>query len=266
MSRIYFHSPSGTTELRGSERAHMGMLCADLAAGVFGAGHSFAKDQLCRITDFDPKEYEGYGSALRFQRDFEIMLFVSSGKEFRANGETFDVFSVCLNTALAVGNDAVRLCARLHGQCEIHTWVSGENRAWLAGIVERGRKQGIFRPEQGWEAVVSFLRERADEPVVTSYSVCSQFPNAYAADWTDERDGDGFWDLPAAERWDRAFAGISDADSGLEMTPERWSFPEYYFSHGETALSLLEKAYEMEKAAHPERFGGVALAVSSSSL
>jgi hypothetical protein len=38
MSRIYLNSPSGRAELRGSERAHMKILCDRLALAVFEPG------------------------------------------------------------------------------------------------------------------------------------------------------------------------------------------------------------------------------------
>lgn len=257
MSRIYFDSPSGGAELRGSERAHMGLLCSDLTVGVFGAGHSFARDVLPHITHFKTEEYQGFGSALNFQRDFELMLSVPSGKSFHVDGESFDVFSVCLNTALAIGNDAVKLCARLHGQCEIHAWIDGPSRKWMESIIYRGLRQGVLRKNQGWEEVSAFLVERDDESVVTSYSVCDRFPSAASSGWTDEHDGDDFYDLSTAEQWAYAFKAHRPTGPGPEIDPAKWSFPEYFFTHGETALSLLEKADEMERRAHPERFSSI---------
>jgi hypothetical protein len=44
----------------------------------------------------------------------------------------------------------VRFLARLHGQCEVHGWVAGKNRAWLADIIETGRETAILRDDMGW--------------------------------------------------------------------------------------------------------------------
>lgn len=49
---------------------------------------------------------------------------------------------------------------------------------------------------QGWEEVQAFLREHDDEPVVMSYSVCEQFPNAHVGGWMPA------WPEGVEERWD----------------------------------------------------------------
>jgi hypothetical protein len=102
------------------------------------------------------------------------------------DGTQVNVFETTLNTSVAMGSDPMRLLAKLHGQCEIHAYVEGPNRAWLADIIEQGIEDKILRVWQkdfygGWPAVVELLRSRDDEPVVTSYSVTEQFPNSYVA-------------------------------------------------------------------------------------
>jgi hypothetical protein len=150
--------------------------------------------------------------------------------------------NVSLNTAVAVGCDAMKLAAKLHGWCEVHCWVEGKDRAWLADVIEQGLDIGIFRrgiwyvdrplnaneaisdapdkqwSSQGWEAVQAFLRGRDDCPVVTSYSVTDSFPNASIADWEPPPMPDGWkpeWaDTPdGIAEWERDHP---DADSRLE--------------------------------------------------
>jgi hypothetical protein len=150
-------------------------------------------------------------------------------------------FSLKLNTALRWGNDAVKLLARLHGQCEIHAYVEPENRAWLADIIERGRKLNVLRPDQGWESVITMLRRRGDEPVVTSYSVCDGFPNPYIAGVSgdDEDAAERWWKQPAEERWAQAMSALRPRhDGSLEMTPRDWD--DYHFGHGLDASDVVQ--------------------------
>jgi hypothetical protein len=150
-------------------------------------------------------------------------------------------FDAALNTACAIGNDQVRLMARLHGQCEVHAFVVGQNRAWLAAIIRRGRETGVFRADQGWESVAELLASRDDCPVVTSYSVTRQFPNPEIAGWVDDEDGEGFYRLSDAERWRRALEGLTAAGGGLEMKPEDWS--QFYFGDGVNGFHIAEQAW-----------------------
>ena len=238
MSRIYFHSLSATAELRGSERAHMKITLDDLALAMLGVGQDLGSEPVFDFSHLRRWEYEGVGSKARLRRDFDLWMRTVSGSDCvtLASGEPADVFSLVLNTGLALGGDPVRLMARLHGQCEIHAWVAGENRAWLAGIIEEGRACGVLRDGQGWEAVAGMLRSRDDETVVTSYSVSDSFPSAHMAGITDDNDADAWYDMPDAEQWASALKGLEPA---LELSPGRWKFPDYYFEHGETAFSLL---------------------------
>jgi hypothetical protein len=230
MSRIYFHSPSGTAELRGSERAHMGLTCAALTAAMFRPGKDVWSKRPALLSLILP----GYD-----ERMFDIYLS-SGNRDFEVDGAKYDAFSVTLNTALAIGGDPLRLMARLHGQSELHGWVAGPNREWVAAIIDEGRASGLMRAGQGWEKVAAFLRTSDSEPVVTSYSVCDRFPNAGVAGWKDANGGDDWYVLPHAEQWDRAFAGIQG--TGLEFRPDAWVWPDFSFMHGQTAMSLLDAA------------------------
>jgi hypothetical protein len=90
-----------------------------------------------------------------------------------------------------------------------------------------GLLEGICRQDQGWEDVIQFLRSTDKLPVVCSYSVCGQFPNAEVAGFLDEAETDEereaaferFDELPASERWDLAYAKLHPL---LELQPDNW--------------------------------------------
>jgi hypothetical protein len=171
---------------------------------------------------------------------------------FLLNKEVLGMFALHLNTAYFMGSDSVKLAARLHGQCELHTYVEGPNRQWLADIIKEGRSFKFYRDEMGWEGVIELLESASDGPVVTSFSVTEQFPNRYIADWnaptlTDEdgeeyEDDDAWYNLPEEERWQMAMKGLRQERGGLEMKPDNWK--EFHFGHGLDANQLISKLYE----------------------
>lgn len=248
MSRIYFHSRHGEAAVLGSERAWFGNLVDrfgiamldtrqhyDLIAAVMPDRHFEALIPAARA--------DALGLALRFNDDPLVV-----------DGKPYEAFSIMLNTVLAYGNDSMRFVARMHGQCEMHAWVAGENRAWLADIIEAAPST-ICRADQGWEAAVALLRERDDEPVVTSYSVTESFPNPYDSDWMDgygddyrtlseaqqsafDERGDAWYELPNDEKWDRGLAWLSKTGGGLEMKPDDWATMR--FRHNLDALQFID--------------------------
>lgn len=250
MSRIYFHSEHGEAEVRGSERAMAGLLTTDLTAAAFHIFETSSSPspirRLLPPTSYILKEEHGP----RFERAFRSWLgsSFSEGYFVLPDGRQAPVFDVCLNTSNLMGSDSVRLLTRLHAQCEIHCYVEGEDRAWLAGMIEQGRSIGILRPEMGWESVAELLRSRDDGPVVTSYSVCEQFPNAGAADWQppvvdDEEDYDAWYALPFEQRWALALAGLRRGDEGrvgLRMQPSTWG--DYSFGCRVDAFQIRDMA------------------------
>lgn len=254
MSRIYFHSPSRESEVRGSERALMGHYVGDLflmALGVSDDDYPPDRPHVLRNI-LSPTHYAAKETGRQFANLLSVALRVGMDSEIlMVDGKAVNVFSASLNTAIVIGSDPIILSARLHGQCEIHTYVEGANRGWLAGVIERGRKSGIFRSDSGWESVIEHLRERNDEPVVTSYSVCEQFPNAGVSGWKPDKvneegegDWDAYYDLPSEEQWRMGMEALR-AKPFMEMTPDNWR--DYYFGDGETGFSLLAKAIEIEQ-------------------
>lgn len=245
MSRIYFHSPSGEAEVRGPERAMFGSYANDALANALRLRDSMFQDEtLARVLPLLAKRPE---YALINLRILETYLTVMGDAAFIVSGlnEPLSVFSCALNTLMATGSDPMILAARLHGQCEIHAWVDGPNRAWLAGIIERGLASGIYRPNMGWDKAMVLLCATDQEPVVTSYSVCEQFPNVGVAEsaglWKSaDDDHDDWYALDVAEQWRLCMAALRLSEGSREMYPERWRWPDFHFgSTPTTAYQLI---------------------------
>ena len=269
MSRVYFHSRHGQAELHGSERAYLGGLCNDIAIGLFHLDGSFYLDRIKEL--ITPGHYMTATPNMNHARWVQQMgtaLRVGDEPVLSWKGQPIGSWELILNTAAAVGNDQIKLAARLHGQCEIHAYVEGPHRAWLADIMQTGLDCGIYRhqhpgnPEfsQGWAEVIALLRSRDDEPVVTSYSVCDQFPNSNGwvapplpADWVPswatseeglaewaeveedskaserhEAEREQWWDLSDDERWSIALTELRANVGGLELTPDNWAGFRFY--------------------------------------
>lgn len=274
MSRVYFHSKNYETEIHGSERCHLNLLCTDLAMQMLGVDHD-------RMPRYDgeilrdiivgpsyasmPPHIEGkahedhrFDEWRKWAQSFATAVRVGDSPVFRWNGHSLESFPLILNTALVVGGDAVKLAARIHGQCEAHAWVAEANRPWLADIAQAGVDAGIFRIARpyerddgtasthliGWTQTIAHLRGVAEHPgpVVMSYSVCESFPNASVLDSDEDGDGSDGGDAEDGERsddetWDRCFAKLQARDDGLELQPDGW--PAYYFDNGVTMMDLV---------------------------
>jgi hypothetical protein len=242
MSCIYFHTEDSEARVSGCERASMGLTLADIAWSFLASHAQEYGDRESILRAVLNDSYVSRGSGPRFKEMLATAFRISMGSDgprFLIEGVTTDPFIVHLNTGFRIGADPLRLFARLHGQCEIHTWVDGPNRNWLAGIIEEGRKSGLYRKDMGWESVIELLRSSDAGPVVTSYSVCEQFPNSGIADWEDDCDGDAWYDLPDAERWERAFSKLRERES-LELRPDEWA--DYYFGNGLDVFKVIEAA------------------------
>jgi hypothetical protein len=261
MSRIYFHTPTETVEVYGTERAYMGQLCNHFAAGIFGILRSEEKVALVPsdhyIHDTAHQQHSGWGN----QIDHEFEMFLQScGPQHFADGE--EIFATVLNTCLRVGSAPMALAARVHGQCEIHGYVEPEDGEFIAGLIEDGFKTSVFREghgdyPSGWREACRVLR--AGEIVVTSYSVCESFPNAYVAfegktwippligvrdpadrvegDDPDARDWDVWYDLSDQERWDLAVDALRTGIGGLRWSEDGWR--DFYFGSGQHALDYV---------------------------
>lgn len=255
MSRVYFHSPSGEAALRGSERAWCDGVVSRIAEGALGEYGPWG-DQADKLRSLIPASHY-------LQREFSDGMTPGWWRAFRNalsgrlsndllewRGEKLSSFSLVLNTGLLLGNDTVKLMAFLHGQCEIHGWIAGEDRAWYSHQIAAGLESGLLRREMGWEDVVALLLQRDDEPVVTSYSVTESFPNLYLAGMIaggapyDDEDWDKLytaWEkLSPEQQWYRAFRGLLERET--PTSSYRWCpnvFREQKFGHELSFFDLL---------------------------
>lgn len=234
MGKVYFHSPSGEAELRGSERAHAGWLTS--AIGIA------ALDLRVESLRFIECEFAGRVSRPEDVAGAEVSLRVGSASFALPSGR-YDAWEALLNTCLVLGSEPLCFLARMHAQCEIHAWVDGPDRAWLAGVMGDGCRVGLMRDGQGWDDVTALLRARSDEPVVMSYSVCDQFPSRDVAQWKPPLGEDGapnrdaWYDLDEAERWRLAMAGVQD----MRFGPDTLRRP---FGHRKSAFDIKREIHE----------------------
>jgi len=172
------------------------------------------------------------------------------GNLLQWRGRPVNGWHLMLNTAVAVGSDAIKLAVRLHSQSEIHAWIDGPDRAWVADIIESAVNAGVYRRSlrgdppgdparslSGWEQVIPFLRADDRMPVVTHYSITEWFPNEAVAGVSNDR-----WEQMSDEaRWAHAMCSLRDGEwadrySGLRIKPDDWDT--FRFGHGLTAFDL----------------------------
>jgi hypothetical protein len=264
VSHLYFHTLHGDIAVKGVERGHLERLGE--RAGAMSITPLSAADEQRLASLLQPDNF--------FSRGAEPgTAWVSSAVDGMAD---FNSRILVRNSAILHGSDQVRLAVRLNAQCEIHSWVDGPNRAWLADIIEAGLDRSAYYRSGGWLEVIEFLRIRDDEPVVTSSSLAGvAFPNAYLSTWRQSRmpegwvpDGispaaftmacrkhlrtpasywadlaeDQFESLPVEERWAHGMAALrADNEYLLELRPEDWT--SFRFNHGLTLQDLLADDY-----------------------
>jgi len=244
MSAIYFHSQSeDTVRLNGSERAYMSGLIHNVFWTSFQPVIEYGdirhwSRQVLPKDCYVLKEYVG---KLSYENTLNTFIGANGTKNLFWQGEAIELFALCLNTAYILGGDTMKLICRLHGQSEIHCYVEGANRKWLADIMAQGRELSILREDEGWEDVIELLRKRDDEPVVCSYSVCESFPNPNASDWEhaesldedEDEDEDNKYEawgkLSDDEQWASGMSYLRRS-IGLEIRPDDWS--EFHYSTG----------------------------------
>lgn len=246
MSCIYFHSYNTKVAVHGSERAHFGVLCRNLVWNVLS---SYAEDSTTApsvLRRLFPK-----GHYLLDSKEFKIdcvnYLGGSPLEYVYLGDEKIQIFELQLNTALSMGANFIQLAARLHGQCEVHAYVEGKNRKWLAEIIKKGRASKFYRDGMGWEMVIKLLESDHTTPIVTSYSDCRSFPNSTIAGYPDNN-SKAFPLLPRERQWELALKVIRQPHSGLELKPEDWD--DNHFSKGIDANKLLHgllQQAQMEK-------------------
>lgn len=198
---------------------------------------------------FPPDHYIHATEPERFAKTAEVALSgTTSDDPLVLDGKKVGLFTLSLNTALQVGNDVVRLMARLHAQCEIHCWIEGRrDKEWVAGIIDRGLNVGLMRENQGWDSVLGLLLKPDDSPVVCSYSVCEQFPGYHllpASHPIAKQDSDDRWEdydaLDSGEQWDLSMKALKSQKGKLRITRRGWD--DFYFGDGSSAFTMLRLA------------------------
>ena len=236
MSTIYFHSEKEETEIRGTERAYMGKVISDiglipLLSMCEGGNPPIMKyiPEKCYLTD----------SSCHGNMDFKSMFktwFRVSDDGLMVNSSKHSCFGISLNTALVLGSDPIKLYVRIHGQCEVHCYVEGTNRAWLASIIQDGLDSAIYRKNSGWESTIEMLESDDQNPVVMSFSVCDSFPNRHVAEYEDDVDGDTWYDRDTSEQWALAMKELRE-HRWLELKPS--TFGAYSFDEDVNSFMIL---------------------------
>lgn len=217
MSRIYFHfDDEDSVEILGPERAHFGIMSEDFAKGILGLapGYGYGSNLIEKLapfinpnhplTDIPPRTAE-------WDRTLSTALNLFGRDEvFAWKGHAFPAIDLVANTVLAVGSDPMRLGVKINLLCEVHGYVMGYHRGWLADLIEEGYEEGLYRKgywradnkhamdelagiditqeamvfkSMGWPELITKLREGRSGPVVMSFSVTEGFPNENAAGW-----------------------------------------------------------------------------------
>jgi hypothetical protein len=250
MSAIYFHTPHlDDVKLRGSERYYMGSLTNGMMLAVLG-DLTYAEEWLKPL--FPADHYIQRATGAEFGRQAQTLLSIGGDAGLNVGGRRVQPWLIGLNTAWVMGNDAVRLCARLHGQCEVHCWTDSD-KSWLARIIDSGLEKGVLRSEQGWEGVSALFQAPGDFPVICSYSVCEQFPNFGCLpanhplkQRTDDERFEQYYEIPRDEAWALCLEGLKQQHGGLHITESGWD--KFFFEDGTTAFNLAERARNTAKA------------------
>ena len=245
MSAIYFHTPGGTATVRGSERTLAG---------------SFAKHALeyaLRLPGIDipsmphPMHKLLTPKAREYSKLISLTELLSSegfiGNELvTMSNKPVDLWTTGLNTGLILAAPAMKLLLRVHGTCELHSFIQGTHRAWLATLIQEGLAQRVLSAGAGWDSVAELCLQSSFEPVVLSYSACEQFPNRHAAlrgGWVQEPkdpEGELWYKLSIKERWSTAWRGLEKEADSLEWRPSRWD--QFRFEDGLDGFELYQHA------------------------
>lgn len=236
MSSIYFADVSGDARISGSEVTNLQLTMSDLLiqglgfsryfydSDVNAAKYMFGEERSYLFVDDDyAKLSDRVRSCIyaRFADDKE--------KLHHPCGGPLQLLSVGLNTAVAVGSDPIRFAARIYGQSELNAFILGEDRSFIASVIQDGLASGIFRQNEGWESVAAFLLSSKKRDVVLVDS--NSFPSALYCNgsaknyekWSEEK------------RWKKSFKGLYQRFKWLGIDE---STLRYTFSHGVNAYQL----------------------------
>lgn len=249
MSRIYFHSPERTAEVFGSERAYLGGLTKDFAAGVM-AGSAYHRDEIeKRVKGFYGEGVYGrkrVESDYEWEKQFVQWLSISCEGHLVIDGKPIPTFDAVLNTCVASKSPYLALAARIHGTCEIHGYVEAEDCGWFASLLRDALEDNIFRrnprnqwPETSWEAVADLaaeVHEAGNGPLVMSYSVCESFPSGVEDGEADQ--------LSDEDRWNRGVQVLrSESRRYLRIGPD--TLVTHGFQTGKSLFDLKAEIWDL---------------------
>lgn len=146
MSAVYFHTPSETVSISGSERAYFGWLCHSINESVLELETDSASSPHW-IREWLPADHYSLRlTGRQFAQQVGVALRAGCGiRELSREGKSTSPFALALNTALVAGSEPVRIAVRIHGQCEAHCWVDGQHRNWMANVFREGLRTGVYR-------------------------------------------------------------------------------------------------------------------------
>ncbi len=237
MSAVYFTAKNKEATLYGSERAYAGLTCTRLfehSLDMSLPNNADWREMLRPI--LGPDTY----ARTREDAIRSLSSLMTHHVEYVMGEQEASLFGTTLNTTLAMGSDAVKLLARVHGQCELHGWVAEDNAPWLSDIIAEGLDTGVLRPAKGWDKVEELLRDPGSD-VVMSYSVTDSFPSVYFLSEDDDEEMDEMEDLyepPHDELWSRCLAKLKSEEFEswqLELSPDTWGTFKY---RGPTGFGL----------------------------
>jgi hypothetical protein len=209
VSSIGFLTAEREVRVSGREHAKLGGLFSDVAWSAFetaftdGVG-ALDADLVGRVVDL-PAWVQSGPAGGDFTDRVGLYLRVGAGEKpvHSPTGQRVaTVLDTRLNSVVAVASPVVALAARIYGQCEVNAWIAGQDRGWLADLIEHGlatdyAEIGTARADEpylrgttlfsdsdrwrshydGWAATARMLREDGDGIVVLDYSVTDGFPS-----------------------------------------------------------------------------------------
>lgn len=266
MSRTYFVTKDAEAAVRGPDRALLASFVDKFFVAMVGVDQYTSDDDgIWAIIDPPIPERPDISGNPR-ARDLMMRLGYSGFSNritFRIDGHSIPAWYLSLNTAIAAGGPPLQFAARFHAQCEMHAWVDGPNRKWLAGIIRQGRALGMYRPNLGWESVIDLLEGPSRGPVVLSSSFTEGFPSrdlakGYEYSGDVPPDKDRWYKLSDTQRWRLAMKGLRESNDGLEMHPDTWD--DFWFGETDrryTAFDVVRAAAEVHENRPDSKYGRI---------
>lgn len=143
----------------------------------------------------------------------------------------YSVSSLAYNTALATGNESVKVAMQIHSYCEVHGYFEPDSFEWLQRAISQGLSSGLYDRFVGWEKLLSLI-ESSNSEIVMSYSVCDVFPEPSMLT-DDHKKQDRLMALPSDILWDKCLKVVKKECT--EITPKI-----NYFGKGINGFQLIQ--------------------------